>query len=334
MGSIAAASIGTPALSGQEMQPPLAPSPLPPQGAWIENGLIEAGGLHEPYLFIVRRGGQRLDAREICNEQQSEHVIRLLKEQGVEVFHTHLYKGFGLAAEMPEMEETKRAAAIAHHYGMKVDTYIQWNSLMYETFFAEQPQAKDWIQYDAFGQPIMLIYGYQQSFRYRPCFSNQQYLDYLKKVVHYAIEEVKTDFIHFDNFALNPEPYSCHCRGCVDAFRKRLQTKYSPEQKRDRFGFVDVSYVNPPLWNLGNPPQKLEIIYDPVFQEWVDYRCQMMADALGQMAAYIRSLNPNVVVEINCNGIDGDNSAWTAGVDRRRLLPHTQAFWSEAPKPP
>src|SRR6185437_13577687 len=42
----------------------------------------------------------------------------------------------------------------------------------------------------------------------------------------------------------------------------------------------------------------------------------------------------NVVVEINCNGIDGDNSAWTAGVDRRRLLPHTQAFWSEAPNQP
>jgi len=110
--------------------------------------------------------------------------------------------------------------------------------------------------------------------------------------------------------------------------------KYSPEQRKDRFGFADVSYVNPPLWNMGNPPQKLEIIYDPVFQEWTDYRCQMMADALGQMAAYIRSLNINVVVEINCNGIDGDNSAWTAGVDRRRLLPHTQAFWSEAPNQP
>ncbi|HWF66451.1 MAG TPA: hypothetical protein VN670_04055 [Acidobacteriaceae bacterium] len=329
--------MGLPALYGREAQPSLSASSasvLPPQGAWIEDGLINAGGLHEPYIFIVRRGGQRLDARQISNRQQTEEVVRSLKEQGVEVFHTHFYKGFGIAAERSEMEATKRAAAIAHRYGMKVDTYIQWNSLMYETFFAEQPQAKDWVQYDAFGQPIMLDYGYQQSFRYRPCFSNQEYLDYLKKVVRLAVEGVKTDFIHFDNFDLNSEPYSCHCRGCVDGFRKRLQTKYSPEQREERFGFQDVSYVNPPLWNEGNPPQRLDIIYDPVFQEWIDYRCQMMADALGQMAAYIRSLNPRVVVEINCNGISGDNSAWTSGVDRRRLLPYTQAFWSEAPDEP
>lgn len=338
-GSIAAVRMGSPLIEAQNPELPTAtphsqPSSFPPQGAWIDQGLIEAGGMHEPYLFVVRRGGQRLDARQISDEQQSESVILALKNQGIEVFHTHFYKGFGMAAEKPGMEETRRAAAIAHHYGMKVDTYIQWNSLMYETFFAELPQAKDWIQRDAFGQPIMLEYGYQQSFRYRPCFSNQDYLDYLKKVICYAVEEVKTDFIHFDNFALNQEPYSCHCRGCVAAFRKRLQTKYSPEERAERFGFSDISYVNPPLWNQANPPQKLDIIYDPVFQEWIDYRCQMMADALDQMATYIRSLNPDVVVEINCNGINGDNAAWNSGVDRRRLLPHTQAFWSEAPNQP
>ncbi|MGH9446206.1 MAG: hypothetical protein ACRD3O_10815, partial [Terriglobia bacterium] len=55
----------------------------------------------------------------------SEGLIRQLKSKGIEVFHTHLYKGFGMAAEMPEMEDAKRAAAIAHDYGMKVDTYIQ-----------------------------------------------------------------------------------------------------------------------------------------------------------------------------------------------------------------
>ena len=42
-----------------------------------------------------------------------------------------------------------------------------------------------------------------------------------------------------------------------------------------------------------NPPEKMQIIFDPAIQEWVDYRCQEMAGAaLGQMAAYIRSLNP------------------------------------------
>jgi hypothetical protein len=304
------------------------------QGAWIDGGLIDAGGSHEPYLFTVRRGGQSLNARKNYEQAQSEEVIRRLKEQGVEVFHTHLYKGFGMAAEMPEMEDTVRTAAIAHRLGMKIDTYIQWDSMMYETFFAEEERAPGWIQCDAFGQPIMLEYGYQQSFRYLPCFSNQEYLDYLKKVIRFAVDKVKTDFIHFDNFTLSAEPYSCHCAACKAGFRNYLRGKYSQDIRRSRFGFDNVDYVNPPLWNADNRPEKMKIISDPVFQEWIDYRCQSMADALKQMADLIGSLNPEVAVEINYGGLAGDNSPWIRGTDAARLLPRTQVFWDESDRKP
>ncbi|HET9100049.1 MAG TPA: hypothetical protein VFN62_06630 [Acidobacteriaceae bacterium] len=304
------------------------------QGAWIENGIIDAGGDHEPYIFVVRRGGQRLDAREHYEYEQSEKLIHQLKNQGVEVFHTHLYKGFGMAAEKPDMEATVRTAAIVHRLGMKIDTYVQWDTMMYETFFAEEPRATGWVQCDQWGQPIMTEYGFQQSFRYRPCFSNQEYIDYLKKVVRYAVSEVKTDFIHFDNFDLSPEPDSCHCNGCKTGFRKYLRTKYSPQQRKERFGFENVDFVNPPLWNRSNPPEKLNIIFDPVFQEWIGYRCQSMADALAQMFDLIRSLNPEVVVEINFGGIVGHNNPWMRGNDHSRLLKYTQVFWDEQDGPP
>ena len=299
------------------------------QGAWTRNGVIDAGGTHEPYIFVVRRGGQSLDARKVSDYEQSEGLIRQLHDQGVQVFHTHLYKGFGMAAEQPGMEDTRKAVAIAHRLGMKVDTYIQWNTMMYETFFAEEPRAVHWIQRDVAGLPILLPYGYQQSFRYRPCFSNQEYLDYLKKIVRYAIEEVKTDFIHFDNFDLNAEPDSCHCPWCVKGFRKFLQAKYTDQQRRERFGFENISFVNPPQWNRDNPPGGMEIIYDPAIQEWVDYRCQEMADALQQMSGYAKSLNPEVAIEINPAGIDGQNRPWTSAVDHARLLKFTESFWSE-----
>ncbi len=336
VGSIAVAKLGAAGLYGYgaEAAVEAAAKGAEPQGAWIENGLIDAGGDHEPYIFVVRRGGQRLDAREHYEYEQSEKLIRQLKDQGVEVFHTHLYKGFGMAAEKSDMEATTRTTAIAHRLGTKVDTYVQWDTMMYETFFAEEPRATGWIQCDQYGQPIMTEYGYQQSFRYRPCFSNQEYIDYLKKVVRYAVVEVKTDFIHFDNFDLNSEPESCHCNGCKSGFRKYLRTKYSPEQRKDRFGFENVDYVNPPLWNKSNPPQKLNIIFDPVFQEWIGYRCQTMADALGQMATLISSLNPEVVVEINFGGVVGDNNPWTRGTDNSRLLKYTQVFWDEEDKKP
>jgi len=304
------------------------------QGAWIDGGLIDAGGSHEPYIFTVRCGGQSLNARKNYEQAQSEAVIRQLKEQGVEVFHTHLYKGFGMAAEMPEMEDTVRTAEIVHRLGMKIDTYIQWDSMMYETFFAEEERAPSWVQCDAFGQPIMLEYGYQQSFRYLPCFSNQEYLDYLKKVIRFAVEKVKTDFIHFDNFTMSAEPYSCHCPACKSKFRNHLRTKYSAAMRKSRFGFENVDYVNPPLWNADNRPEKMKIISDPVFQEWIDYRCQSMADALAQMADLIRSLNPEVVVEINYGGLAGDNSPWIRGTDASRLLPRTQVFWDESDRKP
>ena len=300
-----------------------------PRARWLQNGLIDAGGSHEPYIFVVRRGGRHLDAMADYQKAQSEEVIRRLKEQGVEVFHTHLYKGFGMAAEKPDMEEARRAAAIAHRHGLKVDSYIQWNTMMYETFFAEEPRAQEWIQRDVSGKPILLTYGYQQSYRYRPCFANQEYLDYLKKIVRYAVEEVKTDFIHFDNFDLNPEPDSCHCNTCVRRFRDFLKAKYPPEIRKDRFGFENVDYVNPPQWNAQNPPQRMQIIFDPVIQEWIDYRCQLMADALQQMSAYARGLNPEVAIEVNPHGITGGNRAWVAGLDHARFLKFTDAFWTE-----
>ncbi len=299
------------------------------QGEWLRNGMIDAGGGHEPYIFIVRRGGQRLDALQISEYQQSEALIKKLHDQGIEVFHTHLYKGFGMAAEKSEMEGTRDAVAIAHRYGMKADTYVQWGSMMYETFFAEEPRATQWIERDISGLPILITYGYQQSFRYMPCFTNQEYLNYLKKVVHYAIVEVKTDFIHFDNFNLNAEPSSCHCPWCVNGFRKYLRTKYSPKQLRERFGFENVSFINPPQWNSDNPPEDMDIIYDPAFQEWIDFRCQTMADALQQVSEYARSLNPEVAIEINPGGINGENRPWTSAIDHSRLLKFTESFWSE-----
>jgi hypothetical protein len=70
----------------------------------------------------------------------------------------------------------------------------------------------------------------------------------------------------------------------------------------------------------------MEIIQDPVFQEWVDFRCQVMADALRQIADYARSLNPEVAIAINPHAITGGNRPWTAGLDHPRLLTSTDLF--------
>ena len=152
--------------------------------------------------------------------------------------------------------------------------------------------------------------------------------------MRFAVEEVKTDFIHFDNFDCNAEPDSCHCPQCVQGFRRFLREKYTEAQRHERFGFSDVDYVNPPQWNASNPPQRMQIIFDPAIQEWIDFRCEVMARALRQMAEYIHGMNPEVLVECNPHGITGGNRAWEAAIDHARVLKSTQAFWTEEPNPP
>lgn len=78
----------------------------------------------------------------------------------------------------------------------------------------------------------------------------------------------------------------------------------------------------------------MEIIFDPAIQEWIDFRCQMMTDALRQLALYARSLNPEVAIEVNPHGITGGNRAWEAGLDHSRFLKYTDVFWTEEENEP
>lgn len=235
---------------------------------WIKDGFVDAGATHEPWIFQVRRSGAQFNLwqKDRYDYQMSEEYIKSLSESGVTVYHVSFYKGFGFKAEKGNMDKVAKAAALAHKYGMKVDTYIQWNTLAYETFFSEVPEAKKdlWYQIDVNGKPIMLTYGYQQSFRYRPCFNNDEYMNYYKeKIIRYAVEVVKTDFIHFDNFDYNHPAEADHNPATILAFRKYIGDKYSPSKLVERFGFDDISNVLPPMWNESNPAREVLTINDP-----------------------------------------------------------------------
>ena len=301
---------------------------------WIRDGFADAGATHEPWIFQVRRNNGDFNQwqRESYDHQTSEEYIRALAEAGITVYHVYCYKGFGFEAEKEHMEMAARAAAIAHKHGMKVDTYIQWNTMAYETFFAEVPEAQTdlWYQVDVYGKPILLTYGYQQSFRYRPCFNHDGYMEYFKeKIIRYAVEEIKTDFIHFDNFDYNYPPEADFNPATITAFRKYLTAKYTAVERRERFGFEDVSYVQPPMWNDPNPAENMVEIKDPVIQEWIDFRCWTFTTRLAECARFARSLNREVAIEVNPHGLTGSNRAWEAGINHPDLMQYTNVIWTE-----
>ena len=242
------------------------------------------------------------------------------------------YKGFGFKAEKENMDKVAKAAAIAHKYGLKVDTYIQWNTMAYETFFSEVPEAKKdlWYQTDVNGKPIMLGYGYQQSFRFRPCFNHDGYMNYLKeKIIRYAVEVIKTDFIHFDNFDYNPPSDPDFNPATIAAFRKYIEDKYSSSKRIERFGFDDVSNFLPPMWNESNPADKMVEIQDPLIQEWVDFRCWTLTTRLAECARFARSLKKEIVIECNPHGLTGTNRAWEIGINHPDLMQYTNVIWTE-----
>lgn len=306
---------------------------------WIRGGFADAGATHEPWIFQVRRNSDKFNQwqKEKYDYQTSEEFIKSLAEAGITLYHIYCYKGFGFEAEKINMEKAAKAAAIAHKYGLKVDTYVQWNTMFYETFFVEVPEAKTdlWYQVDESGKPLMLTYGYQQSFRYRPCFNHDGYMNYFKeKIIRYAVEEVKTDFLHFDNFDFNFPPEADFNPVTITAFRKYLNDKYTPKERMERFGFENLSYVLPPMWNKDNPAEKMLTVNDPVIQEWIDFRCWTFTTRLAECARFARELNKEVAIETNPHGLLGSNRAWEAGINHPELMQYTNAIWSEDPNNP
>jgi hypothetical protein len=292
--------------------------------AWWSQGVVFVGNW-EPLVFRLRKGGELpVDVAERYQREHTEETVLKLKEAGVNMILTHFYKT-GLDSDKEDIEVAKRLGELCHKHGMKLGTYVG-GTIFAETLLREVPGAKEWVRYDEHGDAVR--YG-EQTYRYRPDFHHPGYVEYMKKVVRVAIEDVKTDLIHFDNHALIAPPWTGNTPEINRRFREFLRKKYSPAQLKDRFGFSDVGGVTVPTWHGIARPAAISPITDPLIQEWTDFRCQDFAEYYGELADYIHHLNPNVVVELNPHGIYGSNRAFLNGIDHARLLPHGSVFWSE-----
>jgi len=304
----------------------------PPE--WLRTTAFFTVGHHEPLIFRQRRGRSRVDEAELYRAEHTVENLRRLRREGVNLIRTHFFKGFGLQAERQEIEIVREMARSAHELGIRIETYIQFGSIMYETFFLEKPEARDWIQIDQDGRPMRLCYE-AQSFRFLPCYNNEGWLRYMEEVVRVAVEEVKADIIAFDNYDINIAPETCHCHVCVEKFREYLRRKYAldtasgRERLRDRCGLTDVTYVEPPVYTIANPVRGIRTIAEPMQQEWIDFVCESKALALYRFAQYGRSLRGDLAV--NCNAMKGpaDNMYFLRGVDIEAVCQSAHVFSSE-----
>lgn len=276
---------------------------------WMDDeGIIMAGNWEEP-AFRARRLG-RMDFRlpsDLLAGYEREHsqaMLDELKRLGVNFVMIHGYKGFGFDVERPGMQDAKKFAALAHKNGMRVGVYIG-GTLGYESLFKEIPEAKQWQCFGPKGEA--LYYNEGQKYRYAAVRHHPGYNDYLKRPVRFAVEEMKADLVHFDNFGTGGATW--------DEFSVRGFQEFLLQR-----GVLDTFRIR--------PPAKVDL-NDPIGRAWQDYRCVALTSHYREMSRYIRSVNPQCAVECNPGGVRA-GGAMARGVDHAQLLPLGNAYWDES----
>jgi hypothetical protein len=305
MGFFLVFSLGT--LSAQTL-------PRESRPRWVnEEGLVMAGSW-EPLIFRVRRDGSphydpTPEQVAAWQREHSPEMIARLKDLGVNLVIIHCYKGAGLKAEKESMAEAVRFAQLIHEAGLRVGVYNYSGAFLWELFFQEMPEARDWIVLNAEGNPIP--YG-RALYRY---YWNRNHPDaqrFYQGIVRFAVEEVKADLIYFDNYHVGPG----YDAVSVNRFREYLQRQFTPQELTE-MGIERVAEAQPPR---GDSPAILRFA-------WQDYTAESLADSYHAMARYARSLRQDVLVGCNPGGV---GSAIRPPVDHGRLLTAGDAYWVES----
>ena len=300
---------------------------------WLRrDGLVMAGSW-EPLLFRVRRGprgntppsldppqdgdGYTASAgqRAAYFREHSPEMIARLKALGVNFVMMHCYKGAGMQAEREDMAEAVRFARLCHEAGLRVGVYLDSATLLWEPFFKEVPEADDWVLLDSTGKKQ--TYG-SATYRYRLNRNHPDGHAYILNVIRFAVNEVQTDLVHFDNYLYGPGRDA----NSAMRFRRYLLDKFTPRQLA-AMGAGDLESVEPAM--TGPPDNMLR-------RAWLDFSCQSLADSYLARSRFARTLRSDILIECNCR-----SPRWkiTPPIDHGRQLQGGEAYWAEdAVRPP
>jgi hypothetical protein len=295
------------------------------QPSWINNGLVMVGNW-EPLQWIYRKNWQNWgnamsgqQAEAIFREERSEQTVVALKEMGVNLVLTSFHKGFGIANEKASMDDARAYGKLLHKHGLKMGVLVDM-LLIYEELYAEFPDSKNWhrVLYD--GTPD--VYD-NDGYRYRPFLNNPEFISYIKQVCKQAVD-AGADWIHFDIVNQTPENFHPVAQ---QMFREWLKARYpTTESWYFRSGLHYWDYVKVPHYS---DPLSFETYDQPIMQEYLIFKSQLLADYAAEMSTYIRSLNPEIAVDWVTQGITGDNRIMLNNMDFPRVLPWLDSYWSE-----
>ena len=292
--------------------------PLEQRPEWLSRDGIVMAGSWEPLLFRVRRDGSDgytpgAEQRAAYEREHSPEMIAELKALGVNFIMMHCYKGAGLEAERQSMADAVRFARMCHEAGLRVGVYNFSGAFLWEPFFQEMPQAKDWVLLDANDRP--LTYG-SATYRYRWNRNNTGAQAFYRQLVRFAVEDIGADLLHLDNYGYGP----AYDANSVRRFREYLGKTFTAEKLR-QMGVTDLNDVQPPMAE----PSDIMLRH-----AWLEFSCRSLAESYYDMSRYARSLRKDILIECNPGG---PGNRIRPPVDHGRLLQGGEAFWDEGRSP-
>lgn len=299
----------------------------PKRPSWLSEGIAFTGNW-EP-LFMRRRAGRaRVNEAELFLEEHSEATVKELAEAGVNLIITHFEKGGSLKEEAEEVELTRQLAEHCHRHGLKLGTYIRYDTL-FTDILGDEPQTEGWarVMWDG-TRPTYA----RQPFRKLACPTCEEHQQRVEEKVRLALEYVKADLIHFDGFNIGIEPATCRCARCKEAFYRYLIEKFGDDEERikERFGHAHLDRIVPPEFHPVTAPfRPADPIIDPAVQEWVMFRWDLTAKIHHRLARLIRSINPEAAVEVNAGFSVHRNAYVSHGGDVAVYADDNDMMWTE-----
>ena len=281
---------------------------------WLSSeGLVMAGSW-EALPFRVRRDGSpgyTPTAEQVAawEREHSPEMVQRLKDLGVTFVMMHCYKGGGLEMERESMAAAVEFSKRCHAAGLHVGAYTYSGAFIWETLFKETPAAKDWILLDENGKPYP--YG-SADYRYFWNRNHPQAVEFYKKIVRFAVNDIGVDLVHLDNYnrGLSYDEHS------VGRFREYLARTFSLDQLK-QMGLASAERARPP--KKDNPNAFLR-------HAWHDFCCRSLTESYHDMSRYARGLREGVLMECNPGGV---RARLYPPVDHGQLLQGGEATWNE-----
>jgi hypothetical protein len=264
--------------------------------SWILTESVALVGAWETLFHRRRVGGGELDDEKSYAYEHSEDFVLKVKELGANILITAFSKNYYIDKE--EFKLKLKLAEYCRKHKLRLGTYIR-PDYIYSEYFTEIIKDKDILAFDADGN--VGTYG-DQEWRESLCLHKPDTIEMFKSDIRRAILELKVDALHIDGFIIGHMETmgACRCSTCRKDFTKFLIKRYGsdPEACCRRFGHTNLEAIKPPGMK-NKPAMPSGAVNNPVWQEWIIFRCTWTARIARLISEYVYELNPNVAIMTN-----------------------------------